>query len=128
AQGRRPELRGHAKIIDVDAQGLEGRERHVVTLGHRSDGHHRADRLGDMTERQGDTMTEQHPGAHGYGVATLTEDGTVLDVWFPEPRLGAAGPGDREPDELVRLTGDDPVRLVRRVLVHVVIDDLADAP
>ena len=73
-------------------------------------------------------MSEQHPGAHGYGVATLTEDGTVLDVWFPEPRLGAPGPADREPDELIALTGEDPVREVRRVLVHVVVDDLAEAP
>ena len=31
-----------------------------------------------------------HPGAYAYGVATLTLDGTVLDVWYPEPRLGAA--------------------------------------
>ena len=28
-------------------------------------------------------------GAHGVGLATLTDDGTVLDVWFPEPSLGA---------------------------------------
>ncbi len=73
-------------------------------------------------------MSEQHPGAHGYGVATLTEDGTVLDVWFPEPRLGAPSEHDFEPEGLSALSGDDPIRQVRKAVVHVVIDDLAAAP
>jgi 2,3,4,5-tetrahydropyridine-2-carboxylate N-succinyltransferase len=73
-------------------------------------------------------MSDQHPGAHGYGVATLTEDGTVLDVWFPQPRLGAPGDHDREPEGLSALDGHDPVRDVRKAVVHVVIDDLAQAP
>ncbi len=65
--------------------------------------------------------------AHGYGLATLTEDGDVLDVWFPEPRLGVPA-HDPEPEELTALTGDDPVRQVRKAVVHVVVDDLAAAP
>ncbi|WP_427018793.1 2,3,4,5-tetrahydropyridine-2,6-dicarboxylate N-succinyltransferase [Pseudarthrobacter sp. P1] len=28
--------------------------------------------------------------AHGFGLATVTADGTVLDVWFPAPALGTA--------------------------------------
>ena len=73
-------------------------------------------------------MSEHHPGAHGYGVATLTEDGTVLDVWYPEPRLGAPSEHEFEPDGLSALEGEDPIRRVRKVVVHVVIDDLAQAP
>ncbi|WP_375002984.1 2,3,4,5-tetrahydropyridine-2,6-dicarboxylate N-succinyltransferase [Aeromicrobium sp. CTD01-1L150] len=73
-------------------------------------------------------MSEQHPGAHGYGVATLTEDADVLDVWFPEPRLGAPSEHDFEPDGLSALGGEDPIRRVRKAVVHVVIDDLAQAP
>ena len=65
--------------------------------------------------------------AHGYGIATLTEDGTVLDVWYPSPALGAAGDGG-EPPELTALTGADAVRQVRRAVVLTEIDDLAAAP
>jgi 2,3,4,5-tetrahydropyridine-2-carboxylate N-succinyltransferase len=65
--------------------------------------------------------------AYGYGLATLTEDGDVLDVWFPEPHLGAPG-HEPEPEELTALTGHDAVRQVRKAVVHVVVDDLAAAP
>ncbi len=30
--------------------------------------------------------------AAGFGLATITGDGTVLDAWFPEPELGAYSP------------------------------------
>ena len=33
--------------------------------------------------------------AWGYGLATIAADGTVLDTWFPEPRLGGI-PAGRE--------------------------------
>ncbi len=67
-------------------------------------------------------------GAHGYGLATLTDDGTVLDVWYPEPRLGAPSGHDHEPDSLRAAERDDEIRGVRVALVHCVIDDLAAAP
>lgn len=39
-------------------------------------------------------MTESAPltdrSAHGFGLATITDSGTVLDVWFPAPTLGVA--------------------------------------
>lgn len=39
-------------------------------------------------------MTESAPltdrSAHGFGLATITDSGTVLDVWFPAPALGVA--------------------------------------
>ncbi len=73
-------------------------------------------------------MTTEHPGAHAFGLATLTEDGTVLDVWYPEPRLGAPGPHDHEPEALTAAERDDAIRGVRVLVVHTVIDDLAQAP
>ena len=70
----------------------------------------------------------EHPGAHAYGVATQTEDGVVLDTWYPEPLLGAPLDHDHEPDELTRLSGTDAIRGVRRTVVRTVIDDLHEPP
>ncbi len=59
------------------------------------------------------------PSAWGLGLATVTDDGAVLDVWFPEPRLG--DPSD-VPDlsaRLEALAGRDDVRRVTRRLVTV---------
>lgn len=70
----------------------------------------------------------EHPGAHAYGIATLTADGTVLDVWYPEPRLGATADGEVEPAELTALTGDDAIRQVVKVVVHTEIADLQQPP
>ena len=90
------------------------------------------------------TAHEIHEGAWGIGLATLAEPGDrVLDVFFPEPRLGDApaevgGPGSRELEageaerlggrELAAAVGDDPRRGVRLAAVAVVLDDLAAAP
>ncbi len=63
--------------------------------------------------------------AWGYGLATVAGDGTVLDTWFPEPRLGALPAGrDRwiAPAELEALAGDDARRNVRIDIVTVDID------
>ncbi len=82
-------------------------------------------------------QTEEH-GAEGLGVATVTADGTVLDTWFPEPRLTARAPGaqsgttrpDRAslPQGLAPLLGDDPRRGVTRVAVHTTIASLDSPP
>ena len=67
--------------------------------------------------------------AWGYGLATVAADGTVLDTWFPEPRLGTLPAGrDRwiAPAELEELAGDDPRRAVRIDIVTVEIE--LDAP
>lgn len=76
--------------------------------------------------------------AWGLGLATLAEPGDrVLDVFFPEPRLGLdgapAGPGTTELDagragELAGAIGADERRGVRVVAVAVVLDDLSSAP
>jgi 2,3,4,5-tetrahydropyridine-2-carboxylate N-succinyltransferase len=74
-------------------------------------------------------MTDtDHPGAYAYGVATLTLDGTVLDVWYPEPRLGAAPAHEPEPAELTAAAREDAVRGVRTVVVHTEIADLQQPP
>jgi 2,3,4,5-tetrahydropyridine-2-carboxylate N-succinyltransferase len=54
--------------------------------------------------------------AWGYGIATIRNDGTVLDTWYPSPQLGSL-PADRDPHiapaDLEELLGDDPRRGVR---------------
>ncbi len=65
--------------------------------------------------------------AWGDGLATLDGSGTVLDVWFPAPALGAPG-GGQAPADLTGLVGPDPARGVTRQVRRVVIDDLATAP
>jgi 2,3,4,5-tetrahydropyridine-2-carboxylate N-succinyltransferase len=69
-------------------------------------------------------------GAHGAGLATISADGTVLDTWYPAPALGKAnaGPSPEPPAELAALAGRDDARGVELVVVHTVIDSLADAP
>lgn len=61
--------------------------------------------------------------AWGWGLATVTDSGTVLDVWFPEPTLGGSStPG--APDVLVAAeTVDEPRRVCTRVtLVEIDVD------
>jgi 2,3,4,5-tetrahydropyridine-2-carboxylate N-succinyltransferase len=62
--------------------------------------------------------------ASGHGIATLSGT-TVLDVWFPNPTLGALT-GQTE-KSLTSLVGVDEVRKVKRELVAIEID-LASAP
>ena len=63
-------------------------------------------------------MTDAPTTAWGLGLATLTDDGTVLDVWFPEPRLGEPGDGSADESDLATrlaaLAGRDDVRRVTR--------------
>jgi 2,3,4,5-tetrahydropyridine-2-carboxylate N-succinyltransferase len=74
-----------------------------------------------------ESATPRH--AWGYGLATVAGDGTVLDTWFPEPKLGTLPAGrDRwiAPAEFEELAGDDARRNVRVDIVTVEID--LDAP
>ena len=66
--------------------------------------------------------------AWGFGLTTLDRSDNVLDVWFPEPSLGAAPSGAGAPEELTALAVDDEVRGVRRELRLVEIADLSAAP
>jgi len=74
-------------------------------------------------------MTDATTGisAWGYGIATLTTNGAVLDVWYPSPHLGSPN-GLGEPAGLSALEGTDDVRQVRKVVVRTVVDDLAEPP
>src|SRR5919107_1360237 len=80
-------------------------------------------------------MSEQR-SAWAHGLATTTDDGTVLDAWYPSPALGAAPEADSPyavPAELAALEGADPLRGVKLTVVRTVIDldtppaDTADA-
>ncbi|MDX3239441.1 2,3,4,5-tetrahydropyridine-2,6-dicarboxylate N-succinyltransferase [Streptomyces sp. ME03-5709C] len=86
------------------------------------------------------TATSRATGAVAAGLATIADDGTVLDTWFPAPELVAApGPagterltaeqaaellGDAAPDAL----GPDPRRGVEVVAVRTVIASTDDKP
>jgi 2,3,4,5-tetrahydropyridine-2,6-dicarboxylate N-succinyltransferase len=63
--------------------------------------------------------------AWGYGLATITDAGAVLDTWYPAPALEAA-PRDAGaygiPRELSSLEATDPRRDVRTQVVRVEID------
>src|SRR6478735_9980543 len=69
--------------------------------------------------------TSEQRSAWGYGLATVAADGTVLDTWFPEPRLGRI-PDGREPwiapAELEELAVEDRRRNVRVDIVTVQAD------
>jgi 2,3,4,5-tetrahydropyridine-2-carboxylate N-succinyltransferase len=63
--------------------------------------------------------------AWGYGLATTASDGTVLDTWFPEPRLGRLPAGRDKwiaPAELEALAAADDRRRVTVDVVTVEID------
>ncbi|MBD3690100.1 DapH/DapD/GlmU-related protein [Nanchangia anserum] len=62
--------------------------------------------------------------AWGLGLATVTDDGQTLDVWYPEPVLGDK-PADGMADllaELSQIEGPDATRAVHRSVVQVAID------
>src|ERR671911_1156894 len=75
--------------------------------------------------------THQPGSAWGVGLATMTTDGTVLDVWYPAPMLGPAR--DADDTELRALAPNDADRSVRRGVVGPLPDvgappvDAADA-
>ncbi|MDO5081684.1 2,3,4,5-tetrahydropyridine-2,6-dicarboxylate N-succinyltransferase [Buchananella hordeovulneris] len=72
-------------------------------------------------------MTTRH--AWGYGLATISEAGQTLDVWYPSPALGPA-PADTRTEQLATLTtmeAKDPARGVHTTVVRTVVD-LDDAP
>lgn len=79
-------------------------------------------------------MTEA-TSASGLGIATITDDGKVLDTWYPAPELGAGGQsgtqqlsGDDVPADLAALVGVDEARGVSLVAVRTVIGDLSQPP
>lgn len=69
-------------------------------------------------------MTERT--AWGHGLATVTDDGTVLDTWYPAPALGPLPAGAAVPADLAAATYRDEARRVRAEPVTTVCD--LDAP
>jgi 2,3,4,5-tetrahydropyridine-2-carboxylate N-succinyltransferase len=43
--------------------------------------------------------------AWGFGLATIAEDGTTLDTWYPAPALGEAPADAVPPESLATLAG-----------------------
>jgi len=64
--------------------------------------------------------------AWGFGLATSSADGTVLDTWFPSPALGTPPADASAPEGLAELAGRDEARGVETAVVRVEIE--LDAP
>jgi 2,3,4,5-tetrahydropyridine-2,6-dicarboxylate N-succinyltransferase len=78
-------------------------------------------------------------GAYGVGLATVTTDGTVLDCWFPKPKLGEApAPNTQRLSEqdaaeelgvgVSAMLGPDDARGVEVIAVRTGITALAEPP
>jgi 2,3,4,5-tetrahydropyridine-2-carboxylate N-succinyltransferase len=70
-------------------------------------------------------MSEETTRAWGHGLATKDAEGNVLDVWFPDPKLGPAPKTDElwvVPKELDALVGADPRRAIQTQVVRTEID------
>jgi 2,3,4,5-tetrahydropyridine-2-carboxylate N-succinyltransferase len=74
-----------------------------------------------------DSPTHDQPRAWGHGLATIAEDGSVLDTWYPNPALGEAPADAAAPASLTALETKDPARRVHTEVVLTSIA-LADAP
>ncbi|HEX5115813.1 MAG TPA: 2,3,4,5-tetrahydropyridine-2,6-dicarboxylate N-succinyltransferase [Pseudonocardiaceae bacterium] len=83
--------------------------------------------------------TPETTGAHAVGLATVASDGSVLDTWFPQPKLGdvpSTGSVVLDPAEAVSAlgasvsatVGPDTDRGVKVVTVRTSIASLADPP
>lgn len=92
-----------------------------------------------MTSVSEQTPDPETTGAVGVGLATVTSDGTVLDTWYPHPKLTDAGTSGTERlsaaetaellgDAAATLLGPDTDRGVEVVAVRVTVDRLAAAP
>lgn len=72
--------------------------------------------------------------AFARGLATVTHDGTVLDVWYPAPKIGEAVSStgttrlEETPQQFANLAGPDEERGVARVPVATSISDISAAP
>ncbi|HEY0902359.1 MAG TPA: 2,3,4,5-tetrahydropyridine-2,6-dicarboxylate N-succinyltransferase [Marmoricola sp.] len=78
-------------------------------------------------------MSDTPTHAWGHGLATVAEDGTILDTWYPTPALGVAPDDASAPSSLTALAAKDPARRVHTEVVLTTVDlaaepaDAADA-
>jgi 2,3,4,5-tetrahydropyridine-2-carboxylate N-succinyltransferase len=64
--------------------------------------------------------------ASGLGLATIADDGTVLDVWYPSPSLGSGATGADDTD--MRALADADIDRGVRTSVVQTVSNLADPP
>ncbi|GAA3540425.1 2,3,4,5-tetrahydropyridine-2,6-dicarboxylate N-succinyltransferase [Amycolatopsis ultiminotia] len=92
-----------------------------------------------MTGVSEQTPDPEKTGAVGVGLATVASDGTVLDTWYPQPKLVEAGTSGTERltaeqtadllgEAAATLLGPDTDRGVEVVAVRVTIGSLVTAP
>jgi len=74
-----------------------------------------------------DSPTHAQDRAWGYGLATVADDGSVLDTWYPTPALGEAPSDATPPASLTALETKDPARRVHTEVVRT-IAQLTTAP
>ena len=115
----RPELPQHDPVLrGVHAQLLEPRHTAVLPCGPAGPC---PGSLTRMSQQTPDSTLPQNQRAWGHGLATIAEDGTVLDTWFPAPQLGDAT-GEPAPESLTTLARKYPERRVHTDVVTVSID------
>ena len=74
-----------------------------------------------------DSPTPAPERAWGHGLATVAEDGSVLDTWYPSPARGAAPADASAPASLTAIVTKDPARRVHTEVVLTEVD-LTAAP
>jgi 2,3,4,5-tetrahydropyridine-2-carboxylate N-succinyltransferase len=74
-----------------------------------------------------DTPTHAPTKAWGHGLATIADDGSVLDTWYPTPALGEPPADATAPASLTALEAKDPARRVHTEVVLTSIE-LSAAP
>jgi 2,3,4,5-tetrahydropyridine-2,6-dicarboxylate N-succinyltransferase len=78
-------------------------------------------------------MSDSPTRAWGFGLATIADDGAVLDTWYPTPALGEAPADPSAPGSLSALETKDPARRVHTEVVCTTVElatppaDAADA-
>src|SRR3954454_12365897 len=74
-----------------------------------------------MSQQTPDSTLPHDQRAWGHGLATVAEDGTVLDTWYPAPQLGNTT-GESAPEALAALAQKYVERRVHTDVVTVSID------
>jgi 2,3,4,5-tetrahydropyridine-2,6-dicarboxylate N-succinyltransferase len=74
-----------------------------------------------------DSPTHAPTQAWGHGLATIADDGSVLDTWYPTPALGAPPADATPPASLTALEAKDPARRVHTEVV-LTVAELGEAP
>ena len=69
-----------------------------------------------------DSANNAQTKAWGFGLATLADDGSVLDTWYPAPALGEPPAEVTPPAALTALAGKDPGRRVHTEVVLTAVE------